>query len=87
MKSHIKYFKGEIYKIPRDQEQKYKAKYTDYREKINIYEAQARKIQLELDGDKVGLLALEQGIETKKRSYGKGVNEETQVMAAQGYDL
>ena len=41
---------------------------------------------MELKGDSVGLLALEHGIDTK-RKFGAGVNEETQMLASHGYDL
>ena len=38
MKEQLKYLKSEIYKIPKDQETKYRAKYQEYQEKIKIYE-------------------------------------------------
>ena len=41
---------------------------------------------MELKGDSVGLLALEHGIDTKKK-FGAGVNEETQMLASHGYDM
>ena len=41
------------------------------------YEYDAKKLELELKDDTKGLLALERGIETKKRSYGSSVNQET----------
>ena len=43
-------------------------------------------MELELKGDNVGLLALEHGIDTKKK-FGAGVNDETQAMANHGFDL
>ena len=30
MKEQLNYLKSEIYKVPKDQEQKYKSKYSDY---------------------------------------------------------
>ena len=74
MKENLKYLKSETYKIPKDQEAKYKAKYDDYHEKIRHYEYEAKKLKFELDGDQAALLGLEQGVETEKK-YGKGVNE------------
>ena len=35
----------------------------------------------------MALLALEQGIETKQRAYGKTVNAETAQLANKGFDL
>ena len=51
---------------------------------------QAKKIELELKGDAVGLLALDHGLNTDgvgRNKYGGGVNEETSAMAAHGFDL
>ena len=87
MKIELKYFKSEIYKIPRDQEAIYRGKYQDYQDKIKDYEFKARKIELELKGDEVGLLGLEQGIDTSKRTFKSGVNSETQALANHGFDL
>ena len=45
---------------------------------------------MELKGDEVGLLALDQGLHTGgfgKNRFGKGVNEETQKLAMHGFDL
>ena len=41
MKTQVKFFKSEIYKIPRDQEATYRGKYQDYQDKIKTYEFQA----------------------------------------------
>ena len=51
MKAQMKYFKSEIYKIPMDQVGAYKTKYQDYQERIQQYELQAKKIDMELKGD------------------------------------
>ena len=80
MKEQLNYLKSEIYKIPKDQEQKYKNKYNDYIEKIKNFEFQAKRLELELKGDSVGLLALDQGLSVGgigKNKYGGGINQET----------
>ena len=53
---------------------------------MSTYELQAKRIELELKGDEVGILALDQGIDTS-RKYGGGVNQETQQLANKGFDL
>ena len=40
-----------------------------------------------MKGDTKELLALERGIETKKRSYGSNVNAESQALANKGFDV
>ena len=42
---------------------------------------------MEIKGDEIGLLGLERGIDTNKRMYKAGVNQETQQLANHGFDL
>ena len=86
MRTNIRYFKQELYKIPKEFEATYTQKYHDYQERVKQYEYDAKKLELELKDDTKGLLALERGIETKKRSYGSSVNQETQQLANKGFD-
>ena len=73
MNEQLVYFKSEIYKIPRDKEQKYREKYKEYQEKITTYKYEAKKIELQLQHNEVGLMALEKGIDITKRVH-NGLN-------------
>ena len=45
----------------------------------------AKRIDLELKGDQVGLLALEHGIDTKRKAG--GLNQETELLVNHGRDI
>lgn len=63
MKDELIYFKQELFNIPKGKEAEFKAKYADYQGKIADYELQAKKLDMLIRNDEVGLLMLEQGID------------------------
>lgn len=57
---------------------------------MKAWEYKAKKLDLELKGDTVGLLALDHGLNSDgvgKNRFGSGINEETGMLALRGLDV
>lgn len=72
LKEYLTYFKRELFNIPKQRETEFKNKYHDYKTKITDYELQAKKLDLIIKGDEVGLLAMERGQDGNQMYVGKG---------------
>lgn len=58
LKTNLKYFSIELFKIPKQREAEFKQKHTEYNEKLKNFENQVKRLELMVKGDEVGLLAL-----------------------------
>lgn len=67
MKDELVYYKQELLSIPKAKEPEYRAKYNDYQAKVSDYEYQAKRLDLVIRNDQVGLLMLDQGADQEKQ--------------------
>ena len=54
----LKYYKSDLYLVPKAKEAEYRQKYDSYHEKISKYEVAKTKMEMVLDKDAEGLRAL-----------------------------
>ena len=70
-------YKSDLYLVPRPKEAEFRAKYDTYIDKISKYEHNAKKLELVIKNDEVGLLELKHGYDEEKA---KTLNGATQAL-------
>ena len=77
-KSVLKYYKSDLYLVPRAKEAEFRQKYDSYLEKLTKYELASKKMEMVLNKDSEGLRQLKHQYDPARAN--QNLNEETQKL-------
>ena len=84
LKDTLTYFKSDLYLVPRAKEGELRRKYEVYMEKLSKYDIAAKKLELVLNNDTVGLRELKNSYDPERMA---SLNQETKLLAKEGFQV